>query len=113
VNGRLNWVRASGLLVGTAATLLLIPALFAAAFSAFLFDAPGSERSPLTWALAIGLYVTPLFLVLAMSMAAQGFRTSDRRRILRSALFVAIPILYLGSVYAGIQGACGGQFACS
>lgn len=94
------------------AGLLLIPAVVVAGFSGFLFDAPGSERSPLTWALGLGLLLTPLLLMLAISYAVRGVRTSDRKRILHAAFFVGFPLLYICGVSATIHVACDGQFVC-
>jgi len=61
-------------LIGAFALLALPFAALFALGSAMLFDAPGSERNPLTWLLATLLCASPLVALATIALAAQTVR---------------------------------------
>lgn len=82
--------------------------------SVMLFDAPGSETSPLTQALFYSILSYPL-LTIAGFFASSGFwRMRDERHWRRHLAF--LPVLsIIGAVafFLAIERFCGGQFACN
>jgi hypothetical protein len=77
-----------------------------AAMTAFLFDAPGSESSPLTVMLAVSVAILPLFF-----LAGGILWWASRRRW----LFFLLPLLDIAAIVVivvAIQSRCGGSLVC-
>jgi hypothetical protein len=101
-----------GALAAVVSGLLLVPAAAAAMMSVFMFDAPGSGASPLTLALAAGLFAAPLLYAYA---AAKGIQVSKdpNRTGLVAALAVPVGVnVCLATLWFLIEKFCGGEFAC-
>ncbi len=72
---------------------------------AFFFDAPGSEKQPMVWALALS------YLALGPSLAvAGGFLIARRPRVLLLLPLAVVGLIVLFSVLIGVL--CDGQFVC-
>lgn len=82
--------------------------------SVMLFDAPGSETSPLTQALFYSILSYPL-LTIAGFFASSGFwRMRDDRHWRRHLAFLpALSIISAVLFFLAIEQFCGGQFACN
>jgi hypothetical protein len=106
-------LRAIPALIGVLALLSLpFSALFALG-STMLFDAPGSERNPLTWLLATLLWASPVVALATIAVAAQTVRSFSSRRL---NLLILIPatwwIAYL-ALQAVSEAFCTGRTVCS
>lgn len=81
--------------------------------TAFLFDAPGSTASVLTWALALSILLYPMP-VLAGNVLfwRQRTRASVKRLTAYTALTLSGPLL-IPVAYLALDLVCDGRFACN
>jgi hypothetical protein len=89
--------------------LAALPSGLLALFSGLLYDAPGSESSPLTVALVRTMFTLPL-----AWLAGAGLPWVFRRSAFARWLFL-LPFLNLavaGGLVIAIQVVCGGKLAC-
>src|SRR5690606_20694954 len=93
--------------VAVLAALMLLPAALGLFLSLFLFDAPGSESSPLTSALAAGLWLAPVLLVLAFVLAIRAFRAPLDRPLWPAAIALLVPPVWIGLLVVMIESVCG------
>lgn len=90
----------------------VVAAVPVALFSMFMFDAPGSDKNPLTIALAASLWSFPV-LAAASPLASWIARVAGAARV--SKLLMAAPALSIVAVIASwvaLELLCGGSFAC-
>jgi len=104
--------RGLGILYG----VLVLPAMFLAVSSVFVFDAPGSERSVLTALFAISLAVLPFaFLLSAIGGIVCSFGPRSTGKLYAGRVFAWLPIVDVGVfllVFVLLQTLCGGRFDC-
>lgn len=105
-------LRLAAILLGVLGVLGIVPGLFLGFMSIFLFDAPGSESSGPTLALALGLVLSP---VVSLGVAVSGFLAARGRA--KQRLLVVLGLfggwaLYMAAAYLALDTACGGNFAC-
>lgn len=92
--------------------ILLLPMFILAVSSIFLFDSPGSEKSPLTVAFAISLVGTPLLTILSMVAAwiLYGLKNNRAPKIVILVPFLGILAIIVSIVF--IETFCDGYFSC-
>ena len=97
--------------------LAAIPAFFVAVSSAFLFDAPGSENSPLTLFAAFGLVALPLVCLIAgVGGFICSFAIRGKSSALPTIILASLPLMnlaYIGALFLLISVFCDGRFACN
>lgn len=104
--------RVVAIALGVVMMLATLPALLVAFFAIFLFDAPGSEDSPLTWGLALGLLAAP---VVSVTSAVFALLAATKFSAAKMTVAVALPVVlavYLAAMWWLLDAACGGRFAC-
>jgi hypothetical protein len=90
-------LRPVAIVVGVLALLAVVPASGLIFISIFLFDAPGSERNSLVWALAGGFWLAP---VACLTSAVLAFVAAARRSWRWLGIAIAPPILLACFVFA-------------
>ena len=89
--------------------LAAIPSAFMAMMSAFMFDAPGSEKNPIVWALMWSMVALPVAWILGAGIPWIFYKRGW------GLWFFAIPLLNvaeLGVAFILLDRVCGGQFSC-
>jgi hypothetical protein len=83
--------------------LSIIPAIFMCLMSFMMFDAPGSEKNPLTIFLVLAVWSYPV-------MAAGGIAMSFKNFKWMLLPLVSVVLFVAGNILLGIF--CGGKFTC-
>ena len=91
----------------------LLPWVVVFLLGAMLFDAPGSENSPLTRGLYYAIAVYPLLVIVGFFGSAGFWRLRDDQRWRRHlALLPLLSPVTAGLCLVAIELLCGGRFAC-
>jgi len=99
--------------VAVIAALMLVPAALGLFLSLFLFDAPGSESSPLTSTLVTGLWLAPVLFLLSIGLAIRTFRAPHDRALWPATILLIFPPAYIALLVLLIGSVCDGRLACS
>lgn len=78
----------------------------------FLFDAPGSERSPLTYMLGAGLLLAPVVFCLTATKARSASQFLNRKMLSQAASYFLGWLAYMALTLGSMEVFCGGSFAC-
>ena len=101
-----NWLIVATVTWGIAAPVALLAVLF----SAFLFDAPGAERSVRILALVAGLLLFPVACIAGTAASWLFFARGRGRQALYSALLPLVPLLLVAGSLVVTQLVFGGSF---
>jgi hypothetical protein len=105
-------IRTAGGVAALLSGLAVIPAAILAMMTMFMFDAPGSMSSPVTWGMVLGLLAAPLILFVSAQKGAEVVRKA-RPRDLRFALGLPAALAaWLLVMWLLLQNVCGGNFVC-
>ena len=94
--------------------LMILPSLFLAFMTIFMFDAPGSEKNPITIVLALSLATLPLTLVVGFvaSLILRNRPPGAQRTTAALALLPLANGAAFGFAWLLLGAICGGRFAC-
>lgn len=79
--------------------VILIPSLFAALMSPFMFDAPGSEKSHKTWILFGCMICLPVLIIIAQVISWIAFRNQNYNLAFKINALPALNILIIGFMF--------------
>ena len=79
---------------------------------AFLFDAPGSQESPLTVSLAVSIASYPLFYILGLLWSIKIFKSGRKARAILVSLLPLISITWMIITVILIKLLCDGKLSC-
>lgn len=80
--------------------------------SLFLFDAPGSTESPLTWAVALASWLGPFTTFAAVVYSIQGYNDRSKKTVATSAALLVVGPALLALTILLLEWICHGEFAC-
>ena len=90
----------------------IIPATFFAMMSIFMFDAPGSETSPLTLGFALGLLAAPMLLFVSARKGVKVVRNGNSSDLRLALGLPAALASWLLLMWLLLHAACGGSLVC-
>jgi asparagine N-glycosylation enzyme membrane subunit Stt3 len=94
--------------------LMILPSLFLAFLTIFMFDAPGAEKNPITIVLALSLATLPMTLVVGFvaSLILRNRPPGAQRTTAALALLPLANGAAFGFAWLLLGAVCGGRFAC-